>query len=84
MRRAYNGAMLAVWRRFSLVMQRVLALVLLVALARIVAGVLLIVLFQRDAIAWGPEVTLIVIGAVTVPVLVALAVRRWSPRRRVS
>lgn len=49
---------------------------------RFVAGIAAIVLFDRDAIAWGPELTLIVAAMAVVYLGVALAVRWWSPPRR--
>ncbi len=72
------------WQRIGVVARRIAGVVVLIAVVRIGAGLAVIALFDRDAVAWGPEVTAIVVAAVAVPVLVALAVRRWSPRRRVS
>lgn len=72
------------WQRAGAVARRIAGVIVLIAIVRIAAGAAIIALFDRDAVAWGPEVTAIVVAAVVVPVLVALAVRRWSPRRRVS
>ena len=65
-------------------MQRLVSLVLLFCVLRIVVGVIVIAFFERDAVAWGIELTLIVLAAFAACLLAALAVRRWSPPRRVS
>jgi hypothetical protein len=54
-------------------------IVLFVAL-RLIAGIAIIAF--GGGIAWGVEITLVCAAAVAVYVLVALAVRRWSPPRR--
>ena len=65
-------------------MQKIGRVIVLFAIARLLAGVAVIALFDRDAVAWGYEVTLIVLAAAVIYVGVALAVRRWSPGRRAS
>jgi amino acid transporter len=55
--------------------------VVLFILLRLVVGIAVLVFFDRDAVAWGWTVTFVVIAMLAVYVLVALAVRRWSPPR---
>ncbi len=76
--------MLTTGRRAFSMLQRVMEIILLFALVRIIVGVAMIALFNRDAVAWGIELTLIVALAFAVSIAVALAVRRWSPPRRAS
>ncbi len=76
--------MMNTWRRALSTLQRVMEIILLFALVRVIVGVAMIALFNRDAVAWGIELTLIVGAAFAVSIGVALAVRRWSPPRRVS
>ncbi len=61
--------------------QRLFRLVVLFILLRLVVGIAVLVFFDRDAVAWGWIVTFVVIAMLAVYVLVALAVRRWSPPR---
>ena len=56
-----------------------LQLIIAFAVARVIAGLMIIAFFSRDSVAWGYEVTLIVAVCVAVCLLVALAVRRWAP-----
>jgi len=70
------------WRRFTSRARRAWRIVVLFCALRFVAGIAAIVLFDRDAIAWGPELTLIVAAMAVVYLGVALAVRWWSPPRR--
>lgn len=76
---AYTAPML---KRTLSILQRVMEIILLFALVRVIVGVTMIALFNRDAVAWGIELTLIIALAFAVSILVALAVRRWSPPRR--
>lgn len=69
------------WRRLTSGVRRLVSLLLLFAVLRIIVGVVAIALFERDAIAWGIELTLIVLAVFAACLLAALAVRRWSPRR---
>lgn len=71
-------------RRMSAGVQRLVSLVVLFCVLRLAVGVIIIALFERDAVAWGFEVTLIVLAAFTACLLTALAVRRWAPPHRVS
>jgi hypothetical protein len=68
-------------RSFGATLRRWWHLLILFLVLRLIAGVVL--LFFDDNFAWGIELTLAVIAAIAVYVLVALAVRRWSPPRRV-
>lgn len=54
-------------------------LLILFLVLRLLAGVVL--LFFDDSFAWSIELTLMIIAAIAIYVLVALAVRRWSPPR---
>ena len=73
--------MSARWRTFTSKVQRLFRLIVLFCILRFVVGIAVLVFFDRDAIAWGPELTFVVIAMLAVYVLVALAVRRWSPPR---
>ena len=72
------------WRRSSAKVQRIFRLVVLFCILRFVVGIGVLLFFDRGAIAWGPELTFVVVAMVAVYVLVALAVRRWSPPRSSS
>ena len=61
--------------------QRLFRLVVLFIVLRLVVGVVVLLFFDRGAVAWGWEVTFVVVAMLAVYVLVALAVRRWSPPR---
>jgi hypothetical protein len=67
-------------RRAGTFIDRAFRLIVLFAVARILAG-LTIALFDRDAVAWGIELTLIVAATIAVCLIVALVVRRWSAPR---
>jgi hypothetical protein len=67
------------WRRSSAKVQRVFRLVVLFCILRFVVGISVLLFFDRGAIAWGPELTAVIAAMAAVYVLVALAVRRWSP-----
>jgi hypothetical protein len=68
-------------RRTGARIRRVFRLIVLFIVLRMIAGVAMIALFRRDAVAWGPELTAITVGVFAVCIGVALAVRRWSPPR---
>jgi hypothetical protein len=74
--------MIGAWRGFTAKLRRLWQLLVLFCVLRIVAGVAVIVLFDRDAVAWGWELTGIVCATLVVYVSVALAVRWWAPPRR--
>ena len=62
--------------------QRVFRLIVLFCALRLAFGVGAILLFDRGAVAWGWELTIVVLAAVAVYVLVALALRRYLIPRR--
>jgi hypothetical protein len=66
---------------FTSRIQRIFRLVVLFCVLRVAAGLAAILLFDRDAMAWGVELTLIVVAMLAIYLLVALAVRRWAPPR---
>ena len=80
----YTRRMLNAWRSTVAKTQRLFRLVVLFLVLRFVVGFAAIALFDRNAIAFGPELTAIVLAMVVVYVLVALAVRWWSPPRRAN
>ena len=69
-------------RSLSAKLQRLWRLLILFLVLRLLAGVVLIAF--DDGFARGIELTLIVGAAIVIPVLVALAVRRWAPPHRTS
>ena len=71
--------MRARWHAFASKVQRLFRLVVLFCILRFVVGIAMIVFFDRNAIAWGWELTLIVAGAIIIPIAVALVVRAWAP-----
>ena len=73
--------MLARWHAFTSKIQRLFRLVVLFCIMRFIVGIAFLLIFNRGAVAWGPELTAVVVAMVAVYVLVALAVRRWSPPR---
>jgi hypothetical protein len=73
--------MLQSLRRTGARIRRVFRLLVLFIVLRMIAGIVIIAFFQRDAVAWGPELTAITVGGFAVCIGVALAVRRWSPPR---
>jgi O-antigen/teichoic acid export membrane protein len=68
--------MIAAWRRVVDGVRRLVRVLLLFAVARVVLGLALILLFDREAVAWGYEATLVVLAACIVYAAVGLAVRR--------
>lgn len=82
--RQYDGYTRGMLGRLSSKVRAAFQIIVLFAVLRLAAGLAMIVLFERDAVAWGGEVTLIVAAAVVVCLLVALAVRRYSPPRGAS
>ena len=67
--------MINAWRNFGARVRSAFRFLALFLVVRVLVGVLIIVFFDRDAVAWGPELTVVVIGALAVVVLVGLAVR---------
>jgi hypothetical protein len=74
--------MVNAWRGFTGRVRRIFSLIVLFCVLRFIIGVGALLLFDRDAIAWGPELTALVVVSIAVYVSVALIVRRWSPPRR--
>jgi hypothetical protein len=72
------------WQSAVAKVRRVFRLIVLFCVLRLAVGVAMIAIFDRDAIAWGPELTVIVVAALVIYVLVALAVRRWARPRAIS
>ena len=73
--------MRARWHTFTSKIQRLFRLVVLFCILRFVVGIGVLLFFDRGSVAWGPELTAVVVAMLAVYVLVALAVRRWSPPR---
>jgi amino acid transporter len=71
--------MRARWQNFTSRIQRLFRLVVLFCILRFVVGIAVLLFFDRSAVAWGAELTLVVVAMLAVYLLVALAVRRWSP-----
>jgi membrane protein YdbS with pleckstrin-like domain len=69
-------------RFVSAKLQRLWRLLILFLVLRLIAGLVLVAF--NDSFAWSIELTAIVVVGVAVYVLVALAVRRWAPPRRIS
>ena len=69
--------MLTRWRAFVAKTQRIWRLFVLFIVLRLLAGLAMVV-FDRDALAWGWQATVIVLGALAVYFVVALALRRGS------
>ena len=69
------------WRSLVSKAQFVVSVLLAFAIARVLAGLIIIAFFQRDAVAWSGELTLLFAVAALACALAALAVRRWAPPR---
>lgn len=76
--------MIVAWRRFAANIQRIFRLIVLFCVLRFIVGIAVILLFDRNAIAFGPALSLVVLAMIVVYLGVALAVRWWSPPRRAS
>lgn len=68
--------MRSLWHAFTGRVRQILRVLVLFAIARAVFGVALILFFDREAVAWGYEATLVVVAAFVVYVAVGFAVRR--------
>lgn len=73
--------MVARWRMLVEKGRFALRIVLAFAIARVVAGLIIIAFFSRESLAWGYEITVVIAAAVILSVFAALAVRRWAPPR---
>lgn len=71
----YTHAMIRAWRNFAARVRTAFRFLALVLVVRVIVGVAVIIFFDRDAVAWGPELTIVVIGALGIVLLVGLAVR---------
>lgn len=69
------------WRTISRKLQRAFGIVVLFCIARFVAGFAAITLLDRDAVAWGWPLTIIVAVVCAICLGVALALRRAGPAR---
>jgi hypothetical protein len=69
------------WRSLVSKAQFVVSVLLAFAIARVLAGLIIIAFFQRDAVAWSMEITLLLAAAALACALATLAVRRWAPPR---
>ncbi len=76
--------MVAFWHNTTAKIRRIWRLVLLFCVLRFALGVAALLIFERDAVAFGPVLTILVVAALAIYVGVALAVRRYSPARRPS
>lgn len=68
--------MRATWHRLTEGVRRIFRVLVLFAIARLALGIVLIAVFDRGAVAWGREATLVVVAAAAVYALVGLAVSR--------
>ena len=64
--------------------RRIFRILVLFAVLRLILGVAIILLFDREAVAWGYEATLVVVASSVVCMAVGLSVKRWSPRRGIG
>ncbi len=69
-------------RSFGSTMRRWWRLLVLFLVLRLLVGAVMLVF--DDSFAWSFQLTLIIVVSLAVYILVALAVRRWSPPRRAS
>ena len=67
--------MLRAWHSFAARVRTAFRFIALFLAVRVAVGVGIIIFWKRDTIAWGPELSAVVIGAVAVVLLVGLAVR---------
>lgn len=74
--------MMSAFRSFGARLRRLWQFVLLFAVLRIGAGVVILAFAGRDDTAWGLRATALVLLAAVVCFAVALAVRRWAPPRQ--
>ena len=74
--------MINAWRNFASRVRTAFRFLALFLVVRVIAGVAIIVFFDRDAVAWGMELTVVIIGALAVVLLVGLAVRHIDAHPR--
>jgi hypothetical protein len=76
--------MIRAWRGFSSRVRTAFRLLALFLAVRVAAGVGIIVFWKRDTVAWGPELTAVVLGALVVVLLVGLAVRHIDAHPKIG
>ncbi len=81
-RRRYNPAMIRTWRNLVAKTRMLFRLIVLFLIVRFIVGLTMIAFFDRGAVAWGPELTVVVVGALAVVLLVGLAVRHIDAHPR--
>jgi hypothetical protein len=69
------------WRSLVSKFQFVLQVLLVFAVARVIAGLIMIIFFERDSVAWSYGLTVLLAAGLALCIVAALAVRRWSPPR---
>ncbi len=74
--------MLRTWRNVAARVRTAFRVLVLFLVVRLVVGLAMIAFFDRGAVAWGPELTLVVIGVLAVVLLVGLAVRHVDTHPR--
>ena len=74
--------MVRAWRNFAGKVRTAFRVLVLFLIVRFIVGLAMIVFFDRDAVAWGPELTAVVVGALAVLLLVGLAVRHIDANPR--
>ena len=67
------------WRSLGSRVQRIFRLFVLFLVLRLLAGLAAIVVFDREAIAWGWEATAVVLAMIIVYALVGAVLRRRAP-----
>ena len=72
--------MVRVLRQCGDLLRRLWRLLVLFAVLRITLGAAVLLLFERDAVAWGPELTAVVLAALLIYVAVALVMRGAGAR----
>ncbi|MEX2226697.1 MAG: hypothetical protein WEB52_09640 [Dehalococcoidia bacterium] len=75
---------MGMWRGFVSKLQFALRVLLVFAIARLLAGIIIITFVERDAVAWTWGLTLLMAAGIAICFGAALAVRRWAPPRRAN
>ena len=81
-RRRYTCAMMRTWRNFTGKVRTAFRVLVLFLIVRFIVGLAMILFFDRGAVAWRPELTAVVVGALAVVLLVGLAVRHIEANPR--
>jgi len=69
------------WRGITAKLRFALSVLLVFAVARLLAGVIMITFFERDAVAWSYALTVLLALGLALCIVAALAMRRWAPPR---